>query len=260
MINQRNSKESTDALAKISMLPKICVSLTESQPSSLLQVAQKMAQSEADIVEWRLDYLIEEVELAELLDLLQQIRLILAKKDLLITLRTHFEGGSVQISQECYSQTYLGFLETGLIDWLDIEASLPESWFFDVLAKAQQEECRVIASYHNFSKMPSTSSLTNLVTAYAEFQPEMIKIAVMPNSEEEVWRLLHWNHVQAERLGQIKMTVIAMGELGRFSRLVGGITGSYLTFTSFSKEVAPGQLQFEEVNWLFKLARMTLQK
>lgn len=240
------------------LLPKICVSLTEKEPALILKVAKEMAASNADMVEWRLDYVSDEIGLEEVLSLLQKLHDILAGKELLVTLRTHFEGGVVHVSRECYRQIYLSLLETGLVDWLDIEANLPLAWFDDVLVQAKKQDCQIIASYHNFLETPSNAYLETLVLDFMKIKPDVIKVAVMPKSEEDVWRLLHWNQQELERLGSIKMIVIAMGELGKISRLVGGITGSWLTFSSFSKMSAPGQLKFEEVDWLFNLAKIKL--
>ncbi|WEG73001.1 type I 3-dehydroquinate dehydratase [Vagococcus intermedius] len=240
------------------LFPKICVSLIEKDPTLILRIAREMAESDVDMVEWRLDYVVNEMDIEELLRLFQKIRVILAEKELLVTLRTHLEGGSVRVSKECYRQTYLGLLKTGLVDWLDIEAKRPLEWFNEVLVEANKQHCQIIASYHNFLETPSNSYLEKLVLDFMKINPDVIKIAVMPEFEEDVWRLLHWNQQTLQCLGQIKIIAIAMGELGKISRLVGGITGSYLTFTSFSKVSAPGQLKFEEVHWLFSLAKIKL--
>jgi len=67
------------------------------------------------------------------------------------------------------------------------------------------------------------------------------KIAVRANSMEDVARLLCIGH--QEKYDKI---LIAMGEVGKISRIAGFVFGSVITYASLDESLAPGQIPLEE--------------
>jgi 3-dehydroquinate dehydratase-1 len=75
---------------------------------------------------------------------------------------------------------------------------------------------------------------------------DVVKIAVTPQSTADVLTLLGATARAAETL-DVPVIGIAMGELGRVSRLCGGEFGSAATFATVGEGSAPGQMTAEQV-------------
>ena len=73
-------------------IPKICVPIVGSTAEQILAQAQAVADSPAQIAEWRVDYAPEEI-LQRPEEMMGQLRSILGEKLLLVTFRSKAEGG-----------------------------------------------------------------------------------------------------------------------------------------------------------------------
>jgi len=77
---------------------------------------------------------------------------------------------------------------------------------------------------------------------------DVAKLAVMPNSLEDVHRILEVTlHADAA------VCTLAMGEIGRHSRVVAPLYGSVMTYGYVGKATAPGQLRVDELKYILNL-------
>ncbi len=100
----------------------------------------------------------------------------------------------------------------------------------------------VIISYHDFEKTPENSELSNIIDKAIDLGADIVKISTMANSSEDVARLLCFAKERPENL-----VVIAMGEIGRISRIDAPLFASLFTYAFVNDEVAPGQLSLDSM-------------
>ncbi|CPN70094.1 3-dehydroquinate dehydratase [Staphylococcus aureus] len=80
----------------------------------------------------------------------------------------------------------------------------------------------------------------------AELGADIGKLAVMPQNEKNLLSMLNALNRAHHRL-DIDVVGISMGELGKMTRIIGGIFGSKFTYGYVGKEAAPGQLHVKEI-------------
>ena len=261
-------------------LPAICVPLTGKTAEDVMRQAEQTARSEADIAEWRAD-LCDEIFADEpacsrtwggcgkkqyLAQMISEIRKRLGGKALLFTVRTKKEGGEAEIKAETYEAILSAAIEAGValsseaagaavgnyaggIDMIDIEFSAGAKTTGRLVDIAKREGIVSIISSHDFEKTPDDHQIETLAKAMDETGADIVKIAVMPQSKNDVKRFC----ALAEKIknGLIKRPciLISMGELGKETRFDAERLGSVLTFGALTEEQAsaPGQVTVSEL-------------
>jgi 3-dehydroquinate dehydratase-1 len=122
-----------------------------------------------------------------------------------------------------------------LIDAVDIEIDTP----INAAVIAVAEGKTIIVSEHDYEKTPEDDRLGHIVETAVNLGADIVKIATMAHSHDDVVRLLTFTHSRPEC-----MVAIAMGDFGSFSRIAAPMFGSVLTYTFLDEAVAPGQLPF----------------
>ena len=192
----------------------------------------------ADIIEWRADFL------GDIESILQAAPFIFEKfKDfsLLFTVRTANEGGNISISKKDYV-ALLKKIAKFEPDYIDIEYFS----YRKALPQLLEFKEKIVLSYHNFFESP-----TDLTARMMKMQREetgFVKVAIMAQRECDVLDLLQITRDFTMEYGP-KFIGIAMGELGRISRVAGGLTGSVWTFAALDEDEgsAPGQLTLSQM-------------
>ena len=99
---------------------------------------------------------------------------------------------------------------------------------------------KIILSYHNFHEIPS--DLDSLYSAMIRYPASIYKIAAMPQSTNDALRLLLFGRKHPN------LTVICMGEIGQFGRVLGPVVGNPIDYAAVDATVAaPGQLTVDEL-------------
>lgn len=97
-------------------------------------------------------------------------------------------------------------------------------------------------SNHDFDKTPATSELERRLTLMKTYGADIAKIAVMPNSARDVLNLLLATDNMKYKLN-FPLITMAMGDLGKVTRISGEVFGSCLTFGTVGDASAPGQIE-----------------
>lgn len=192
----------------------------------------------ADIVEIRLDLLgIRDTDVA--IQVMEEIRSSTNLK-CIATNRLQSDGGKWEGSEEERIVLLEGVLP--LVDAVDIELLAEEKMRSRIVEKAKEQDKTVIVSSHNFSRTPSIEDMKNTLEESFKAGADIAKLAVMPNSMQDVLDLLRATY-------EIKKPVctISMGDLGKHTRIVAPCYGSVLTYGSVGEAVAPGQLRVDEL-------------
>lgn len=221
-------------------LPKICVPLTGQGIPALLSEMQHVAVLPADLYEWRMDCFF-----GDPLPVLPMLRNSLGDKPVLCTLRTQGEGGQAQLSPQAYESTLTSLLEAGGFQMLDVELSAGEEIVSRLVKLAHSKGVAVVLSKHDFSKTPSREEITRTLCQMKELGADLPKYAVMPNSPEDVLTLLEATLAAYRQVGPV--ITMAMGELGKLTRVAGGVCGCCMTFGAGQNASAPGQIDAENL-------------
>ena len=222
-------------------MPKIIVSIMGDTEESILSSAQKVAEfPEIVLAEWRADHFCDALSSEKTLSVLQKIRAILPGKPLIYTFRTAREGGQAAISPADYIRLCEATAASQLAALIDVEMFFEEAALRCVQA-VHAHNGKVIGSWHNFSLTPSEHEIIDRFRCMQHQGADVLKMAVMPNSEQDVSRFVAAVQ-QVRSFAKQPLCAIAMGELGRETRISGEAFGSCLTFGAVGEASAPGQV------------------
>ena len=195
----------------------------------------------ADIVEWRADFLSAD----EILEMAPKFFEKFKESKILFTLRTVREGGNIQVSEKKYLQILKEIL-TYNPAYIDVEFFTHGPSF----AALKDFRDKMVLSYHNFDEVPS--DLTKRLIKMHEEGTAFVKVAVMSERECDVLDLLQITRDMTLEYGDHFISM-AMGDLGRLSRISGYLTGSCWTFASLENSSAPGQISLKETEYILDI-------
>ncbi len=189
---------------------------------------------------------------------------------ILLTVRTGFEGGQVEITEDDYAEVVReliagvadveadagtaagtgptdtaasgvpGSASRGVPVAVDVEIDRAESG--SLIASAREAGVPVVASHHNFESTDSPERLLKTFAAMGEAGADVAKVAMMPQAPADVLRLLEAT-AAADASLPVPVLGISMGSLGRTSRIMGADFGSCATFAQIGQASAPGQVE-----------------
>ncbi len=223
-------------------MPKICVPLTGSTLSELLEETEYIQSLDVDVAEWRADFFEHAEEIETVLAALKLLRSSLQDIPLLFTFRSENEGGQKAISLEDYVALNKAIIESGEVDLIDVELFCGEEIVKQLVAIAHAKNVFVIVSNHDFAKTPSKEEIVSRLCKAQELGGDLPKIAVMPKNAADVLTLLDASSTMNEKFADRPIITMSMAQKGMISRLAGEVFGSALTFGAAKKASAPGQI------------------
>ncbi len=238
--------------------PAIVVPLVAGEVVDLTEQAAA-ARRAADVLEWRLDHLLdlspEAVEtagraLAEAAD----------GTPVLATYRTAAEGGARRLdsSPDAYVACYRALLDAHLVAAVDVETALDDGVVAPLVAAARTAGAVVVGSSHDTLGTPPADQIVARLVAMATVGVDICKVAVTPHTPDDVLTLLTATRAASQRLDQPLITV-AMGPLGVVSRLAGETFGSAATFGTVGPSSAPGQVDAVALRQVVDLVHQALR-
>jgi 3-dehydroquinate dehydratase/shikimate dehydrogenase len=214
-------------------MKSIVVSVCAKTVKELVEQIKK-AEKFGDVIEVRFDCLDEE-----------GVEKILTKfpavtRPILATFRPQEHGGSREISLEEREGFWRNF---PMFSWADMEPSF---------AKAGAE--KTICSYHNF--VSASGDMEAIYNELAAAETGVIKIAVQIHDISEGLEL--WGLLKKARSENKQLVPIAMGEAGKWTRILGLAYGAPMTYASLEtgKEVAPGQISVEDLRDVYRVKEL----
>jgi 3-dehydroquinate dehydratase/shikimate dehydrogenase len=214
---------------------RICVSVCVPTVDEL-QRKVPYAQGLCDLVEMRLDCLNSAVE---------QFNTIEFPENCIITLRPREQGGNTDFP----TNVRRGFWQTF---HHQCGADLEE----DVIAVAPKTADPLICSFHDFA---ATANIEEVYHRLSATSADVIKIAATVDDAVDtidVWKLL----MRANEDGR-SVIPIAMGEAGKWTRILGLAHGAYLTYASpdAGSETAPGQITARDMIDVYRVKELDKQ-
>ena len=217
-----------------------------------LETSKKAAEIGADILEIRLDLLeIRDRDIAA-----ETIRKVKSETGLpiIITNRSYIEGGKWGEEEA----ERIGLIKDLLSlrdgpDAVDIELSIDEDERDRAVEAAKNNGKTVIISSHDFSKTPSFVEMKATLEDAFIAGADIAKLAVMPQSMKNVMDLLRVT-LDVGGAGR-EICTIAMGDLGKHTRVIAPFYGSVLTYASVENTILtpPGQLPVDKLKKIMEL-------
>ncbi|HEL1583349.1 TPA: type I 3-dehydroquinate dehydratase [Streptococcus suis] len=186
---------------------------------------------DADIIEWRADYLPKE-------DILTVAPAVFEKfvgREIVFTIRTRKEGGQIELTDEEYVKLIKEIAALYQPDYIDFEYFSHQSVFKEML-----DFPNLVLSYHNFEETPE--NFMEIMSELTSLSPAVVKMAVMANTEQDALDVMNYTRGFKTLNAEQTFATMSMGKIGMLSRIAGMVTGSCWTFASLDEASAPGQI------------------
>ncbi len=186
---------------------------------------------DADIIEWRADYLSKE-------DILMVAPAVFEKfvgREIVFTIRTRKEGGQIDLTDEEYVKLIKEVAALYQPDYIDFEYFSHQAVFEEML-----DFPNLVLSYHNFEETPE--NFMEIMSELTSLSPAVVKMAVMANTEQDVLDVMNYTRGFKILNAEQTFATMSMGKIGMLSRIAGMVTGSCWTFASLDEASAPGQI------------------
>ncbi len=229
--------------------PAVCASIIEHSVEEFLTRIREVRG--ADFIEIRADGLKVEVEnfSSETKRLLHNARL-QSELPLLLTVRNEKEGGVFPGSERDRANVILESLS--LVEGIDVELRMEDELRDEIIQQAKSSNVDVIVSYHDLHSTPSEDALIGVLEEEESIGANIAKIAVFARNKRDVFSLLRVLERALDRLS-IPVIAIALGDVGRVSRVVAPLLGSVATYGYVGRETAPGQIEAEKLREILDL-------
>ena len=191
---------------------------------------------DADIIEWRADFLAKEAILQVAPAVFEKF----AGCELLFTLRTRSEGGEIDLSSEEYVQIIKDVTQLYQPDYVDFEYYTHKDVFDQML-----DFPNLVLSYHNFQETPD--NMMEILSELTSLTPKVVKVSVMAHTEQDVLDLMNYTRGFKTLNPEQDYVTISMGKIGKVSRITSDVTGSSWSFASLDEASAPGQISLSSM-------------
>ena len=191
---------------------------------------------DADIIEWRADFLAKEAILQVAPAIFEKF----AGRELLFTLRTRSEGGEIDLSSEEYVQIIKDVTQLYQPDYVDFEYYTHKDVFDQML-----DFPNLVLSYHNFQETPD--NMMEILSELTSLTPKVVKVSVMAHTEQDVLDLMNYTRGFKTLNPEQDYVTISMGKIGKVSRITSDVTGSSWSFASLDVVSAPGQISLSNM-------------
>jgi 3-dehydroquinate dehydratase/shikimate dehydrogenase len=223
---------------------KICVSVCAETAKEFIENI-KRAEEFADIIEMRFDCLREN----ELYSAVQKILALKSEKTFLITFRPKQQGGRREISL----RERIKFWE--FLFFNNKRKNLYADFEFDLQSVLNLKSTKSVFSFHDFAGVPENLEMT--CDFYQKLtNADILKIAVQADDITDslaVWKLL-----EKAKKDNKHLVSIAMGEAGKWTRILGLAHGAPMTYASLEagKETAAGQIAAREMIDVYRVKEL----
>lgn len=226
--------------------PCVCVPVMGKTKQEIVEEVLALKESEIDIIEWRVDFFDEYKNCNAIREVLEAVTPLLADKIFLYTFRTKAQGGEGIVTKEELEDIHQLAAESDCVDLLDLEY-FEEEYPIIKIHELQARGIKIVASHHDFVETPERDVMKMLLENMCAGNADIVKIAVMPQNEEDVLRLLSVTNEFYKENPDTPIISMSMGKLGMISRLCGETFGSCVTFAANKESSAPGQMDMKKV-------------
>ncbi|USA54972.1 type I 3-dehydroquinate dehydratase [Acinetobacter sp. C32I] len=245
-------------LAELAKLPvKTIVPITaKTKEQAIAQAKVIAANADADLAEFRIDLLNFANDTKQVIALGQELKQILGAKPMIATIRTHNEGGQLTISDADYGKTYQAYLQQPFMDMLDVEMFRDQHIVKNTVKLAHAKKVLIVMSNHDFQKTPPETEIIKRLLKQDELGADILKIAVMPQSKQDVFTLMNAT-LKVSQQSKKPLLTMSMGKLGTISRIATANMGGSFSFGMIGEASAPGQIDVTQLKQFLKTVQPT---
>ncbi len=217
------------------MTIRICVSVLPETVAEALELVEKAENHRAELVEVRLDSLTEHGDLSDIAGC--------SRVPLIATNRSAKCHGKFHGSETERKQILLNAAGNGF-EYVDIE--LFTSKLENIVSDVHGMDAKSIVSFHDFNQTPSLPRMEEIFRKEIASGADVCKVVTAAKSVEDNLTVLNFVSKACKSANTV---CFSMGELGKISRLLSPLFGSFFTFASLEKgrETASGQLTIQEM-------------
>ncbi len=238
--------------------PKIIVPIVGKTEEEIIEKASSFTKYKIDVVEWRVDFYNDVGDTNKLLSTLEKLRETIPNTPLIFTFRTKKEGGEKDISMGEYTALNKAIAQSGKVDLIDVEIFSGDDVVEENIKNIREAGVLVVGSNHDFFKTPEKDEIVSRLRKMQNMGADIPKIAVMPQSTEDVLTLLAATNEMHTKYADRPIITMSMGPLGVITRLSGEVFGSSMTFGAVGAVSAPGQIPVEELATCLRILHQSL--
>ena len=239
-------------------IPLICTPLVGKTQASILAELETILPKKPDVIEWRVDFFSAISETKIVVDTARQMKAAAKGIPIIFTKRSMKEGGEAcSLPEEALIELHTEVCKQQCVDIIDYELCNAREDLNALRNASKENGIAMIMSYHNFKNTPSKDILVAKYLAAAELGADIGKVAVMPQTPDDVLTLLSATGA-VSALDNIPLIGMSMGGLGALSRMIGWMYGSALTFAVGKDSSAPGQMSIEELRTALDLTHRAM--
>ncbi len=223
-------------------MPVVCVPLTATPKDKILEEAKFVAELKPDMVEVRADFwdCIEDTHAS--VAMLRDIDKIIGDVPMLLTVRIKAERGYKDVSDKAKFNFYRAAAKEKLVELIDMELAYGEEKIQSFKKELVNSGISLVVAYHDMNATPTADEIVKIMEREIAAGADIAKIVVKPNSEEDVLTFLKGILTFRRTYSKYPVIASASGDIGRISRLIGGLFGIDLTFASGVKGSNPTQM------------------
>lgn len=237
--------------------PLVCVPIMEKSRQAIMEEAKRLADSKAEMVEWRVDAFEEVYSFNAIREVLQKLGEIFTETIFVYTFRSKAQGGLLELDEESILDLHEVAAESKVVDLVDVEFFATENSSKEI-RKLQKMGVSIIASHHDFAQTPDKNTMGILLEKMLAGGADIVKLAVMPENRADVLALLEVTSNFKENYPEAPVITMSMGATGGISRIAGEYFGSCVTFGAGTKASAPGQIEREKLDEVLKIIHDSL--
>lgn len=225
--------------------PLICISVMDSEKNEIIAEVKRLIENGAEMIEW-VDAFSGVKSPNAVREVLYEVAPLIKDTIFVFTFRSKEQGGMCSLTSEKVYDLHQVAAESKVVDFIDVEYFYTEDADVEVYT-LQKMGTKVITSHHDFHETPSSDVLFMLLEQMNHSNADIVKLAMMPNSTEDVLRLLTETNHFHKRYPKQPLITMAMGKLGVISRVAGETFGSCVTFGAGKNASAPGQVEMTKL-------------
>lgn len=228
---------------------ELCYPIMESNKTSFIDKVVSLENDKNDMIELRIDYLLEKgIAIDEIIEIINHINSFTSKK-IIVTIRTDREGGKYKLDENKYYDYIENIYLKTEFEYLDVEYNvyLSNKEKYEGLFKDKSK--KIILSTHIYDKVLSKKQYETLFHNMLSPYIDIVKCAVFVNTKKELFDYMmvarkSSKFIINEKKGCI---FIAMGEIGKLSRLWPEFTNTKVVFLTTNSENTSkiGQFSYE---------------
>jgi 3-dehydroquinate dehydratase type I len=219
----------------------ICVTLVEESKEGVIAGIERGKGRGADIVEVRGDLLTDSGEIISLLDELKNLE---SRSEVIFTLRPKCEGGSFEGSDEQRAAYFEKAIECGL-EYIDLELNMTQEYRKRIIELAKDNNVKVIFSLHDFKSTPDKDEIISVIKSCIDSGCDIAKVVYNARTNNDLLNLITAG-LEANKM-DYTFCAMAVGGFGEISRILAPSMGCELVYASLddSSKVYEGQLELD---------------